>query len=129
MSNKCPTCSQPGVERSNPQGEARRGEPASRNAIELDSASLHKVGVANLPDRTKPAIVGEATLERSRRAPRGDWRQRVGKEKSSNLGDPAQVATPRRKSDDPIVVRNGLTSLERRGLTVSAQLLKPYATA
>ena len=78
MSNKCPTCSQTGAERSNPQGEARRGEPASRNASELDSASLHKVGVANLPDWTKPATVGEATLERSRQAPRGDWRQRVG---------------------------------------------------
>jgi hypothetical protein len=89
MSNKCPTCSQSGAERSNPQGEARCGEPASRNAIELDSASLHKVGAANLPDRTPPAIVGEAALECSRRTPRGDWRQRVGKEKSSNLGDPA----------------------------------------
>jgi hypothetical protein len=89
MSNKCPTCSQSGAERSNPQGEARCGEPASRNAIEFDSASLHKVGAVNLPDWTKPAIIGEATLERSRWAPRGDWRQRVGKEKSSNLGDPA----------------------------------------
>jgi hypothetical protein len=89
MSNKCPTCSQTGAERSNPQGEARRGEPASRNENKLDSASLHKVGVANLPDWTKPATVGEATLERNRQAPRGGWRQRVGKGKQRNLGDPA----------------------------------------
>jgi hypothetical protein len=89
MSNKCPTCSQSGAERSNPQGEARRGEPASRNVSELDSASLRYTGAANLPEMAKPAIVGEATLERNRQAPRGGWRQRVGKEKSSNLGDPA----------------------------------------
>ena len=110
MSNKCPTCSQSGTERSNPQGEARCGEPASRNAIELDSASLHKVGAANLPDWTKPAIVGEAALVCSRRAPRGDWRQRVGKEKSSNLGDPAAgdkvgvVHRRRRRESEGIVV-------------------------
>ena len=91
MSNKCPTCSQSGAERSNPQGEARRGEPASRNKSELDSASLRKVGVANLPDWTKPAILGEATLVRSRWTPRGGWRQRVGKEKSRNLRGPAVI--------------------------------------
>jgi hypothetical protein len=90
MTTKCPTCSQFGTERSNPQGEARKGKPASRNAIELDSASLHKVGAANLPDLLKPVIVGQVTLESSRRVPRGDWRQRVGKEKSSNLGTVAQ---------------------------------------
>ena len=136
MSNKCPTCSQAGAERSNPQGEARCGEPASRNAIELASASLHKVGAANLPDWTKPAIIGEATLERSRWAPRGDWSQRVGKEKSSNLGDPVEGSkvgvvhrSHHRKSDGLIVAGKGLISLEPRGPTVSAQLLKPHATA
>jgi len=86
MSKKCPTCSQPSTERSNLQGEARCGEPASRNVIELDSASLHKVGAANLPDRTKPAIAGEAALECSLRSPRGNGRQCAGKEKSRNLG-------------------------------------------
>ena len=136
MSNKCPTCSQTGVERSNPQGEARCGEPASRNAIELDSASLRKVGTANLPDWTKPAIIGEAALVCSRWVPRGDWSQRVGKEKSSNLGDPAAGSKVgvdhracRRESDGLIVAGKGLTSPEPRGLTVSAQLLKPHATA
>ena len=66
--------------------------------------------------------VGEATLERSRQAPRGDWRQRVGKEKQRNLGDPADggkvgvVHRPyRRESDGPVIVRKGLISLERRG--------------
>ena len=90
MSNKCPACSQSGTERSNPQGEARGGKPASRNIIsELDSASLNKVEAANLPDVLKPATASEATLKCSWRAFRGGWRQRAGKEKSSNLGDPA----------------------------------------
>jgi len=149
MSNKCPTCSQTGAERSNPQGEARCGEPASRNASELDSASLHKVGAANLPELPKPATVGEATLERSRQAPRGDWRQRAGKEKSRNLrteakrrkpavgspkgerseANPAWATAPCRESEDPIVARKGLKSLERRGSAVSAQLSKQNATA
>ena len=129
MSNKCPTCSQTGAERSNPQGEARRGELASRNESELDSASLRYTGAANLPEMVKPAIVSEATLERSRQAPRGGWRQRAGKEKPRNLRDPAWAATLRRESDSPIVVVKGLTRPERRGLTVSAQLLKQNATA
>ena len=110
MSNKCPTCSQTGTERSNPQGEARRGEPASRNTSELDSASLHDMGAANPSDMPKPAIVGEATLERSRQAPRGDWRQRAGKEKPRNLRDPADggevgvVHRPQRRESEGIVV-------------------------
>jgi hypothetical protein len=35
------------------------------------------------------------------------------------------VATPVRESDDPIVARKGLTSLERRGSAVSEQASKP----
>ena len=110
MSNKCPTCSQSGAERSNPQGEARCGEPASRNESELDSASLRYTGAANLPEMAKPATVGEATLERNRQAPRGGWRQRAGKEKSRNLGDPADggkvgvVHRPHRRESEGIVV-------------------------
>jgi len=119
MVNRCATCSQAGGERSNPQAEARCGEPASRNASELDSASLRYTGVANLPERVKPAIDDEATPACNRRAPRGDWRQRVGKEKSRNLRGPSAATTPRRESDDPIVVQKGLTGLERRGSTVS----------
>ena len=125
MVNRCPTCSQSGGERSNPQAEARCGEPASRNASELDSASLHYMGVANLPERVKPATDDEATPSCNRGAPRGDWRQRVGKEKSRNLRGPRWVATPVRESDDPIVARKGLTSLERRGSAVSVQASKP----
>ncbi len=53
MVNRCPTCSQAGGERSNPQAEARCGKPASRNASELDSASLHYMGVAILSDRVE----------------------------------------------------------------------------
>ena len=110
MSNKCPTCSQAGVERSNPQGEARHGKPASRNTSELDSASLRYSGAANLPEMVKPATVGEATLERNRQAPRGGWRQRAGKEKPRNLRDPAEgckvggVHRPHRRKSEGIVV-------------------------
>ena len=110
MSNKCPTCSQTGAERSNPQGEARCGEPASRNESELDSASLRYTGAANLPEMAKPATVGEATLERNRQAPRGGWRQRVGKEKPMNLRDPADGGKvgvdhrPHRRESEGIVV-------------------------
>ncbi len=140
MSNKCPTCSQSGAERSNPQGEARCGEPVSRNKIELDSASLRKMGAANLPEVVKPATVGQAALVCSRRAPRGGWRQRTGKEKSRNLRYPLRCAKlevrrgvnpsqPQRESDSPIVAKKGLTSPEPRGLTVNVQPLKLYATA
>ena len=110
MSNKCPTCSQSGAERSNPQGEARCGEPASRNESELDSASLRYTGAANLPEMAKPATVGEATLERNRQAPRGGWRQRVGKEKPRNLRDPSDGGKvgvdhrPQRRESEGIVV-------------------------
>ena len=89
MPTKCPACSQPGTERSNPQGEARDGELVSRNASELDSASLNDiVGMAKLPGELKPAIIGEETLTCNRWIPRGDWRQRARKEKSRNLGGP-----------------------------------------
>ena len=118
---ECPTCSQTGAERSNPQGEVLRGEPTSRNAIELDSASLHyKTGVANLSEMLKPATVGEVTFTCSQLTPRGDWRQRVGTERLRNLGDPKCCFTAVRESDGLIVAKKDLTRLERRGLTVSA---------
>ncbi len=129
MTNRCPSCSQPGGERSNPQAEARRGEPASRNASELDSASLHYVGATILPEVVKSATGDEATPECNRRAPRGVWRQRVGKEKSRNLRGPSSVATPRRESDDPIVAGKGLTRLERRGSAVNVQRFGLNASA
>ena len=83
------------------------------------------MGVAILSDRVKPATDDEATPVCNHWAPRGDWRQRVGKEKSRNLRGPRWVATPVRESDDPIVARKGLTSLERRGSAVSVQASKP----
>ena len=129
MKNKGPSCSQFGVGRSNPQGEARKGEPVSRNVSELDSASLRYVGVTNLPDWTKSAIAGEVTLESNRWTPRGGWRQRAGKEKPRNLRDPLSAAVPGRESDDLIVAGKGLTRLERRGSTVNEQQLKQNATA
>ena len=111
MSNKCPTWSQSGTERSDPQGEARGGEPASRHIkCELDSASLHEMEAANLSEMLKPATASEVTLECNWRASRGGWRQRVGKEKSRNLRYPADggkvgvVHRCRRRESEGIVV-------------------------
>ena len=101
----------------------------SRNASELDSASLHKEGVTMLPEQLKSVIAGEATPLSNRRTPRGDCRQRTGKEKSRNLRGPAWDELPCRESDDLIVARTGLINRERRGLTVSVQLLETNATA
>jgi hypothetical protein len=93
MTTRCPSCSQTGAERSNPQGEARCGELVSRNTSELDSASLRNVGVAKLPEMLKPETIGEATPMSNRWAPRGGWRWRARKEKSRNLRDPIVVVS------------------------------------
>ena len=94
MSTRYPTCSKASSERSNPQAEASPREPVSRNASELDSASLHLLGVTNLPKMLKSATDEEAIPDCIRRAPRGDWRQRAGKEKSRNLRDPHRPNKP-----------------------------------
>jgi hypothetical protein len=119
----CTASSQCGGERSNPQTEARNGEPASRNDSELDSASLHQMRVAMLPNVLKPVAGGEETFTSNRRALRGDWRRRVGKDNSRNLRDPPRTKSSRRESDGPIVAKNGLTRPERRGPTVCMRRL------
>ena len=88
MSTECPTCSQLGTERSNPQGEARDGELVSRNASELDSASLRQVGMAKLSEMPKPDTIGEVTFICNRWIPRGGWRWHARKEMLRNLRDP-----------------------------------------
>ena len=118
--NVVPIMKLTGGERSNPQAEARNSERVSRNNRELDSASLHKVGVTNLPDLVKSAIVGEEVPTCNRRTPRGDWRRRARTEMSRNLRDPSRLTTGR-ESDDPIVAGKGLTRLERRGSAVNMQ--------
>ena len=115
MLTECPTCSRVGTERSNPQGEARVDELASRNTSELDSASLEYVGVAMLPDWLKPAAIGEATFVCSRWAPRGGWRWRVRKEKSRNLRDPDRLHGRVRESDVLIVVKKQGNSCGAKG--------------
>ena len=115
MLTECPTCSRVGTERSNPQGEARLDELASRNASELDSASLRNVGVAMLPDWLKPAAIGQETFVCSRWAPRGDWRWRVRKEKSRNLRDPNTKDDSVRESDVLIVVKKQGNACRAKG--------------
>ena len=58
-----------------------------------------------LPEVLKPATIGEETFVCSRWAPRGDWRWRVGKEKSRNLRDPNRSDDHVRESDVLIVVK------------------------
>ena len=109
MATECPPCSRIGTERSNPQGEARLDELMSRNASELDSASLDYMGMAKPPIRPKPAIRGEEVYKRIHGIPRSVWRQRAGKEPHRNLGDPLARGGGG-KSEDLIVVkkrRNG----------------------
>ena len=129
MTNRYPSCSQFGGERSNPQAEARKGELVSHNASELDSASLRYVGVTKLPEMLKSETGGEEMPECSRRTPRGGWRWRARKERFRNLRGPERMETSDRESDDPIVAMKGLIGLERRGWTVSEQRSKQNAAA
>ena len=115
MLTECPTCSRIGTERSNPQREARLDELASRNISELDSASLHQVGVAMLPDMLKPATVGQETFVCSRWTPRGDWRWRVRQEKSRNLRDPNTMPYRVWEADVLIVVKKQGNSCGAKG--------------
>ena len=122
---ECTTCSQCGGERSNPQTEARRGEPMSRNESELDSASLHYSRVAMLPDWLKPVISDEETFICSRWTLRGDWRWRVGKDNSRNLRRPALG----RLADGLVVVKKRLINVEQRGTDCRRATVEDYATA
>ena len=63
-------------------------EEASPNVSELDSASLHKIPGANLPELVKPATIGEEMSACTRWSGRGDWRGRVSKGQQILLGDP-----------------------------------------
>ena len=98
-------------------------EGVSRNVNEPDSASLHYLRVANLPELAKPAIDDQATDACGRRTLRGGWGRRMSIDRSRNLGGPAGRTTaglavaarlrgihnPKRgsgrESDRPIVVR------------------------
>ncbi len=109
---ECSTCSQLGTERSNPQGEAREGESVSRNASELDSASLYYSG------SVQPVMEGETchcrgrNIRHVRQTPRGGWRQRAETDCLRNLGDPlglrmsvANQRSSRWESEESILVK------------------------
>ena len=57
--------------------EALEDNDISRNASELDSASLRKMGVARLPEMLKPTLVVKQRAIAANRLPRGGWRQRA----------------------------------------------------
>ena len=133
---ECSTCSRPGTERSNPQGEAREGESVSRNASELASASLCYSGSG------QPVMVGETchcrgrNIRHVRQTPRGGWRQRAETEWLRNLGDPQglrmSVSGQRGllwESEESIVVKQRRMPVERRDSTVSVQTIKAHEPA
>lgn len=131
MITEHPTCNQLGTERSNPQGEAREGEPASRNALrELDSASLrYKLGVVNLPKMAKPETDGEVMFTSNHQAPRSGWRRRAGKERSWNLRAPLVASQPLREvgqshSSKEVANHHGAKGADYRSATI-----KRYVTA
>jgi hypothetical protein len=75
--------------------DARGANPLDRDRVspsasEPDSASLHRLGVAKLPEMLKPVTCRKETSMGTCRAPRGDRGERVRKDASRNLGDPLQ---------------------------------------
>ena len=72
---------------SNPQAEALEDDDVSRNASELDSASLHNRSGQAAGDAEANTDC-EATSNCCNQAPRGDWRQRASIEQSVYLGSP-----------------------------------------
>ena len=71
--------------------------------------------MAKLPDRLKPATIDEVTFICNRWALRGDWRQRVRKEKSRNLRDPNNSYGIIRESDIFIVAEKQGNSCGAKG--------------
>jgi hypothetical protein len=122
---ECTASSQCGGERSNPQAEARNGEPMSRNIGELDSASLRYSRVTILPKWLKSVTSDEATFASSRWTLRGGWRWRVGKDNSRNLRSPAG-----RVADGLVVAKKRLINVEQRGadcMRVKIDVLQPLS--
>ena len=123
MSIECSTCSRPGTERSNPQGEAREGESVSRNASELVSASLDAyIGSGQPFAEGETCHRCEVNIHIFGRTPRGAWRQRAETDWLRNLGDPiglrmsvSTLEQSRWKSDESIVVKKRGNSCGAKG--------------
>ena len=134
MSIECSTCSRPGTERSNPQGEAREGESVSRNASELASAPLCRyLGSGQPPMDGETCYRCEANIHIFQRAPRGGWRQRAETDWLRNLGDPiglrmsaVTLEWSRWKSDAFIVVRKRGNSRGAKGGDCKSATIKEH---
>ena len=130
MTTKHPTCSKLGIERSNPQGEARASELVSRNALrELDSASLHNIGVVNLSEMLKPATDSEEMFTCNYQTPRGDWRWRARKEKLRNPGDPLVASQPFEEVGQIHSSREAVNHRGAKGSDCRSATIKSYVTA
>ena len=92
---ECSTCSRLGIERSNPQGEAREGESVSRNASELDSASLHYSGSGQLVMVGETCYCWKANIPQARQTSSG-WLETACRErKVEELGRPIRAENAR----------------------------------
>jgi len=116
MTTVCPSCSY-----SAPKGVIPNAKPGNANlrAVTKVNSIRPRYTIrepANPPDRLKPVTVGQATLICRRQAPRGDWRQRAGKEKSRNLRDPLQPQSWR-----PCGVRPSRLQRESEGTIVAGK--------
>lgn len=97
---------------SNRGGEAPRNEPASRSASKPEPASLHKVRVANLPNKLKPETRREAIFASSDGTLRGERGQRAGKVGLGRLGDPGRLFREKRDEVDAETIRRSLVAGE-----------------
>jgi len=122
-------------------------EDASPNASELITASLHQPMTVKLPDLLKPIIHGEETIRCTCEVIRGDWRERVSKDRQQVPGDPPQcingeesviqghmginnhVSCRRRESEWSIVAEKRGNSRGAKGLYVSHVSNKRVRTA
>ena len=90
MRTERPACSEADGAGSNRRVGAPWSKPVSRSASEPESASLHQLRVASLPDGLKPAIRREETFASNAGTLRGERGQRAGKVGLGRLGDPGR---------------------------------------
>jgi hypothetical protein len=90
MRTERPACSEADSAGSNRRDGAPWSEPVSRSASEPESAPLHQLRVASLPDELKSVIRREETFASNAGALRGERGRRAGKVGLGRLGDPGR---------------------------------------
>ncbi|NCC60881.1 MAG: hypothetical protein EOM12_08040 [Verrucomicrobiae bacterium] len=85
----------------------------------MNIQQVANVAVKGVIPKPKPATTGEVIFTSSRWTLRGDWRWRVGKDKSRNLRGPVGGMAVGRESDGFIVAKKCLIRMERREPTAN----------